>query len=49
MSLKVISEILGHTKIATTEIYAKLERERIGEEFDIIKTKNPSENNQDLL
>jgi len=34
VSLKVISEMLGHSQIATTEIYAKLEKQTMRKELD---------------
>jgi integrase len=39
VSLKVISEILGHSLLRTTEVYAKLEKERMKEEFDVLREK----------
>lgn len=34
VSLKVISEMLGHSQLATTEIYAKLEKQTMRKELD---------------
>lgn len=40
VSLKTISEMLGHTKISTTEIYAKLEKLTMKRELDAMKRFN---------
>lgn len=37
VSLKVVSEILGHTNVKTTEVYARLERQHILEEIERLK------------
>jgi site-specific recombinase XerD len=39
VSLKVISEMLGHSQIATTEIYAKLEKQTMRKELDRMNDK----------
>lgn len=41
VSLKTISEMLGHTKIGTTEIYAKLEKLTMKRELDGMKKPDP--------
>lgn len=39
MSLESVSKILGHTKITTTQIYAKITTEKIGRDMDLLSEK----------
>ena len=36
VSLESVSKILGHTKITTTQIYAKITNEKIGQDMDLL-------------
>ena len=39
VSLESVSKILGHTKITTTQIYAKITNEKIGRDMDLMAEK----------
>lgn len=39
MSMEALSKVLGHTKIATTQVYGKLQEARIGEEMRAIQVR----------
>jgi site-specific recombinase XerD len=39
--IETVSKMLGHTKIATTQIYARVLEKKIGEDMEVLKTKLP--------
>lgn len=37
--IETVSKMLGHTKITTTQIYARIQEKKIGRDMDLLKTK----------
>ncbi|MCU4176204.1 site-specific integrase [Carboxylicivirga sp. N1Y90] len=47
--IETVSKILGHTKIATTQIYAKVLENKVSEDMNTLKSKLESNNNNGSL
>ena len=46
--IETVSKLLGHTKIATTQIYARVIERKVSEDINTLKIKMINKNNQKI-